>query len=64
MASWTHNQCLACWNKEHASGREPVRMRYAGVPRACCFCGQENTDGIFVRHDPSTLPLCKGHNDE
>jgi hypothetical protein len=64
MASWTHNQCLACWKLEHANRREPILMTRYAQAALCCFCGKTNTDGIYVRRDGDTLALCQGHTNE
>jgi hypothetical protein len=55
--SWTHNICVDCWKKRYTS--RPTAIQ--GIPEeVCCFCGKANSDGVFIRADPSTL-LCK-HN--
>lgn len=31
---------------------------------ACCFCGQMNQDGIYMRHDPTDPKLkCHGNHE-
>lgn len=65
MSRWTHNICIVRWNKKNPD-REPVRLRLSSLPsriKVCCFCGQPNSNGIFVREDPSTLP-CQGVHEE
>lgn len=50
---WTHNICLSCWKKREPN-REPYKVNNSGSDR-CCFCGQLNHDGIFIRKDPKRL---------
>jgi hypothetical protein len=52
MMSWTHNICLSCWKKREPD-RKPVRVIFGD--ERCCFCGNLNNDGIFIREDPKKL---------
>ena len=61
MSRWTHNYCAECWEETHGL-RQPVVMRDVN-PEACCRCGRQNTDGIYVCGDPSSLP-CGGKHEE
>ncbi len=74
MATWTHNQCEACWISAHAilddagqvTGvtRLPTRVKtedgYIGDLTGCCFCGGLTISGIHVRADPATVEFCIG----
>jgi hypothetical protein len=67
MAIWTHNICGDCWNRENPT-RAAARLTLRGTSgpnETCCFCGKENTDGIFIREDPDSekLQFCK-HKEE
>jgi len=57
MIQQRHNICEQCWRKLHPA-MGPVRHRPS--THVCCFCGRENTDGIYIHHDGDLLP-CKGH---
>ena len=58
MSRWTHNICEDCWTKR-AGDRVPTRLM--GDTERCCFCGKENSDGIYLRRDPSDKELrCEG----
>lgn len=50
---WNHNICKKCWD-EMNPGREACAMIEA-EEETCCFCGEVNTDGICIRHDPTKL---------
>lgn len=56
MSQWTHAQCNLCWDKANPN-REPFVINGA-VLEDCCFCGEQTRSGIYVRHDPNTLPNC------
>lgn len=54
--------CSTCWQGEHPHER-PVKMVNADHV-ACCFCGQANQDGIYMRHDPADPKLkCHGEHE-
>jgi hypothetical protein len=55
---WTHNQCAVCWTCINPA-RPPVTVAEAET-ETCCYCGESNTDGIFVRADPETFGLMCG----
>lgn len=62
--SWTHAICDACW-----LSREPYRNPYrlAGGDQEmerCCFCDTYTFSRIYVRENPTNLPLCRGHDDD
>lgn len=58
MASrWTHNSCEKCWKKNNPD-RQPIKAA-EGYKERCCYCGDINTDGIWMRDDPLDLP-CEG----
>lgn len=63
MSYWSHNICIACWQKRKESeGRKtPVRLLKPETT-TCCFCGESNKDGIFVRQAGSTAK-CEGRCD-
>ena len=62
MSNWTHNACAGCYGRFHP-GREPHVLIEAEL-EWCCFCGAENLDGIYVRHDPGDGDLaCGGDHD-
>lgn len=60
-SDWTHAICAGCWDARNP-GREPIRLRKP-PQEPCCFCGFVSDDGIYVRADPETVPLCRGHED-
>lgn len=49
MSGWTHRMCEKCWETCYP-GREPHRLMYPDEVR-CCFCGERDASGIFVRED-------------
>lgn len=51
---WIHNICQECWLKRHPD-RLPVFLK-DGYQDTCCYCGNLNFDGIYVREDPKTVP--------
>lgn len=57
MSKWTHSICDACWAARHPD-REAVRVRTLPLEQ-CCYRGQTNMSGIYVRGDPETLQ-CRG----
>lgn len=57
MSLWRHNICIECWDKRQP-GREPVHLKDPEETK-CCFCGEPNRDGIYVRALGTEL-LCKG----
>lgn len=59
-SKFTHNICNSCWVKRHPN-RRPLQID--GPPDLCCFCGEANADGIYVRHDPDEL-FCKREHQE
>ena len=58
--TWTHNICLECWTLRNPN-QIPAMIKNAKTEN-CCFCGQENKDGICIRHDPKELN-CKHEDD-
>lgn len=52
--SWTHLMCVACWIDKNP-GRQPHRLSEP-QKETCAWCGKENTDGIYMRADPKTVP--------
>lgn len=62
MSDWTHNICAHCWRR-----REPERLPSSIIEapeELCCFCGQANQDGIYIRHDPKDSILkCDGDHE-
>jgi hypothetical protein len=65
---WTHEQCWDCWFDAHPNGNAadwvvamPTRIS-APHRTQCCFCGNPNRSGIYVRHDPHDTALtCGAH---
>ena len=57
-SKWTHNICKECWDKKNPNNRQAHRA-IASESNVCCYCGQKNSDGIYLRDDPNTIP-CKG----
>lgn len=47
--SRTQSCCDDCWWKRRQ--QEPYRMKDA-EEETCCYCGEKNTSGIYVRVDP------------
>lgn len=60
MAEWNHSMCGACWNERNPN-RQACTVIDAEV-EICCFCGIENSSGIYVRHDPAMLTC--DHNEQ
>ena len=72
MREWTHAQCERCWCEHQAewdgdrlvSVRRPHRVVNDDFEVApCCWCASPTFVGIYVRHDPATVPACQGHSD-
>ncbi len=61
MTDWTHAICFSCWN-ERKKDQQPHMVINAEL-EACCFCGKDTQEGIYIRHDGSLLPNCIGHED-
>jgi len=53
---WCHNICRKCWDLLFPN-IEPHRQH--AYETICCFCGERNNDGIFLRWD-GTLLKCEG----
>lgn len=53
MVEWNHSMCEGCWNKSNPN-RQACTVIDAEV-EICCFCGDETTSGIYIRHDPNDL---------
>jgi len=45
--------CLECWRKKHGDFT-PRRAIHARRGK-CCYCGVENSDGIYVRANAEIL---------
>lgn len=61
-SKWTHSICDKCWIKKNPD-REPARLRYPLMEK-CCYCGEMDISGIFVRENPADM-LCNGvHNED
>lgn len=62
MTKWMHAMCRKCWTRENG---DLVAVTFPEATRArCCFCGEFNRDGIFVRRDPDACPCAGQHGDE
>ena len=55
MSDFTQPLCEECWIERNGE-RQPVRLREAELER-CCLCAKYNTDGIYTRIDPKTVPF-------
>lgn len=53
------NICARCWDERNPS-REPYRLAQPEL-EICCYCGTENTDGIYCQGDASEL-VCQHSN--
>lgn len=51
---WTQPSCLGCF-AEHNPGRDPARLPKP-EPETCCYCGESEASGIYVRVDPASVP--------
>ena len=51
----THNICEFCWLI--VGDKPPVRMKFPYV-ETCCWCGEPNNDGIYLRGARSAVPDC------
>ena len=52
-SKWTHNICVPCWNSKN-----PDRLAVSinnSPDDICCYCGERNNDGIYVRDDPEVV---------
>ncbi len=52
-SKWTHQICVSDWNKKHPD-REDVKSEdyNQGDTELCCYCGELNDSGIYIREDP------------
>lgn len=60
-STWTHQSCNVCWSKLNPDRPFPLRMTYNGTDRVwdtCCWCGNWNNSGIFVRAEPNLPGFC------
>lgn len=62
MSAFNHAICDPCWEKR-SPGRVPHRLVVGGL-EVCCWCGHETGSGIYVREDPSKVPMCSGHEED
>ena len=54
--SWTQPICDTCWWNRNPE-RVPIRIADGKTHRErCAFCGEQTMSGIYVRHDPATVP--------
>ncbi len=54
--NWTQPICAGCYALRMMPGRAPVRISEdRAEAEACCDCGQETRDGIYMRLDPRTV---------
>lgn len=56
-SQWTHVLCQKCWYERNTTS--PVKVQGITEPERCCDCGADTTAGIYVRHDPASMP-CGG----
>jgi len=49
---WTQPICADCFQETY--GGEPVRVS-SPHPECCCLCGDDTSDGIYIRIDPRTV---------
>lgn len=54
---WTHNCCVKCWVSRWGETRKPYKI-LDPIIEVCCWCSEKSEHGIYVRHDPITLPNC------
>ena len=59
--SWTHSICPDCWNDKNPE-REPIKF-IEPEKETCCFCGEETTDGIYIRNNPADCKYCNHKED-
>lgn len=45
--------CAGCYGDTHP-GRDPVRI-VDSEPERCCRCGEQTSEGIWVRIDPALV---------
>jgi hypothetical protein len=55
-SEWNHSACDECWGKFNLG--EPYRLKEPPTTK-CCYCGAENSSGLFVKENPGKTP-CKG----
>lgn len=63
-SQWRHNICLLCWDRKNPD-REPHRVLEEFCQNEpCCYCGQLNRDGIYIREHPESAELqgCHGQH--
>ena len=56
--NWTQPVCDPCWVDKEGD-RAPIRVASElGAEREnCCHCGKETYSGIYLRVDPTTVPV-------
>lgn len=61
-SSRVHNICGDCWERAHPD--KPAHARGLGKLQRCCFCGEQNSDGIYVWIDCDAYrahgAICRG----
>lgn len=62
MSQWTHPICDDCWMEQNPY-REPMRLKLVDEVEACCWCGKVTESGIYLRADPTTVPLHEEHEE-
>lgn len=53
--SWTQPCCLGCWHERNGEDRIPPRV-VNPESEVCCYCGESEASGIYVRVDPQSVP--------
>jgi hypothetical protein len=56
MSDWNAPICLRCWFENYPDRGDPVRVK-SDDAHACRWCGTVTAAGIYVRHDPTTVPM-------
>jgi len=58
MSNWTHAICVDCWNERNPNRQAVDIIDELAERETCCYCGNETTDGIYVRANPSEPKFC------
>lgn len=64
MSRWTHAICDTCYvaesTRDETLPEAPVRMT-TPVVEDCCFCGEPNISGVYIRRDPKSVKCGGAH---
>ena len=58
--NWAQSICVSCWNLQNPDRQ--VHKLLETVEEVCTYCGRTNTDGIYIRVKPGTIPFYQSEN--